>query len=161
MPHFQFGGSSDSEDDWDDEDDDDEEDESEAVFSPPTNGHVWLTTSVYGSNEFNLLTGMIGVGLSNGLSVYSEVSHSIQGDAYTTLNGMFGTAYAVADYIVPSMRVERAQTDTGAEIITVEAFVASLEFFPIPFVEIRPEYRIVKTKAYVFGQPTVQLHIFY
>ena len=162
LPHFQFGGTSDDEDDWDDDDEDEDEDEDEEkTFSPPTNGHIWLTTSLYGSDEFNLLTGVVGVGLSNGLSIYSEVSHSMQGEQYRTLNGMFGTAYAVVDYAVPSIRVERAQTDTGSEMYKVEAFVASLEFFPFPFVELRPEYRIVKTKAYVFGQPTVQLHIFY
>ena len=166
LPHFQFGGSSASEDDWDDDDDeedddDDDDDEEEIAFTPPTNGHVWVSASLYGSHEFNLVTGTVGVGLSNGLAVYTEVSHSIQGEDYTTLNGMLGTAFAFVDYAVPSVRVERAQTDTGLETFTVEAFVASIEFFPFPFVEIRPEYRIVKTKDYLFGQPTVQLHIFY
>ena len=107
------------------------------------------------------MNGFLTLGLSNGFAVYTEVSRSNQGDQYTTLNGMMGAAYAFVDYAVPSLRVERAQTDTGADITTVEAFVASIEFFPIPFVEIRPEYRIVKTQSYVFGQPTVQLHIFY
>lgn len=161
LPHFQIGGSkaSDEDDDWDSDDDDDED---EVISSsPPINGHVWLSSSVYGSGAFHLVTGVAGLGLSNGLAIYSEISHSIQGDDYTTLNGMFGASWAVIDSAVPSVRVERAQTDAGDDKTVVEAFVASLEFFPISFVEIRPEYRIVRTADFIFGQPTVQLHLFY
>jgi hypothetical protein len=74
---------------------------------------------------------------------------------------MFGTSWAILDSTVPSVRIERAQTNAGSQTTVVEAFVASLEFFPISFVEIRPEYRIVKTEAFIFGQPTVQLHLYY
>jgi hypothetical protein len=163
LPHFQIGGSKPSDDDddedWDNDDDDDDDEIVE--YSPPVNGHIWLSSSVYGSGSFHLISGLLGVGLSNGLAVYSEVSHSIQGDDYTTLNGMFGTSWTMIDSVVPSVRVERAQTNSGSQTTVVEAFVASLEFFPVSFVEIRPEYRIVKTEAFIFGQPTVQLHLYY
>ena len=59
------------------------------------------------------------------------------------------------------MRFERAQTTDSDVKTVVTSFVASLEFFPLPFVEVRPEYRIVKTEEYLFGQPTIQLHVFY
>ncbi len=161
LPHFQIGGNQHSDDDDWDSDEDEDEDEDEVPYSPPINGHVWLSSSVYGSGSFHLLSGVVGLGLSNGLAVYSEISHSIQGDDYTTLNGMFGSSWAIADSTVPSVRIERAQTKNGSQTTVVEAFVASLEFFPVSFVEIRPEYRIVRTEAFLFGQPTVQLHLYY
>ena len=74
---------------------------------------------------------------------------------------MVGGAWAIVDAIVPSVRLEHARTDNASETTIVKSFVASLEFFPVSFVEIRPEYRIVQTDDYVFGQPTVQLHVYY
>ncbi|MCA9542430.1 MAG: hypothetical protein KC620_26215, partial [Myxococcales bacterium] len=75
--------------------------------------------------------------------------------------GTVGASYAIFDWLVPFGRAELstetvAGTDRGAT-----QYVAGLEFFPLPYVELRPEYRIVKTDAFLFGQPAVQLHLFY
>ena len=161
LPHFKLGGSSESDDDWDDEDEDEDEDVDDTPPSPPINGHLWLSTSLYGSGEFNLINAFAGMGLSNGLALYAEVARTTQGDDYTTFNSMVGGAWAIVDSIVPSIRLEHARTDNSSETTIVKSFVASVEFFPVSFVEIRPEYRIVQTDDYVFGQPTVQLHVYY
>ena len=168
MPYLKFGGSSDADtDDWDDDFDSDDEEEDEGdeddmmSSGPPLTGQAWLGSSWYGSGDFWLLNVFSGLGFNNGFAIYSETAHSRHGDAYTTLNGMVGFSWELKPAIVPSMRFERAQTTDSDVKTVVTSFVASLEFFPLPFVEIRPEYRIVKTEEYIFGQPTIQLHLFY
>ena len=93
LPHFKLGGSNEADDDWDDDEDEDDEDIDDTPPSPPINGHLWLSTSLYGSGEFNLLNAFAGMGLSNGLALYAEVARTTQGDAYTTFNTMVGGAW--------------------------------------------------------------------
>ena len=57
----------------------------------------------------------------------------------------------------------------GAQTSTTKQLVLGLQFFPIPYVELRPEYRLIrvadKTPAvaneYILGQYTLQLHLFF
>ena len=127
---------------------------------PATKVNTWLGASLYGSDAFYMINGFVGAGLRNGLETRFEVSHSSRGADYRTLNGSWAASWAIFDWLVPHARVDRAFTDETKNH-TAWQYVAGIEFFPIPFVEIRPEYRIVKTDEYVFGQPTVQLHLFY
>ena len=61
--------------------------------------------------------------------------------------------------------MERAQStylDAGLDEVAVTwQYVAGVEFFPLPYVEVRPEYRLVKTADYMLGYPAIQLHLFY
>ncbi len=121
----------------------------------------WFGASAYGSGDFTMLTGFIGLGIHEGVSFVGEVSHSQRTIEYETLNGWLGLWYTPWDWITTSFRVERAETTTANSTDETHSIVGGLEFFPIPFVEIRPEYRFVETAAYHFGQATVQLHLFY
>ena len=62
-------------------------------------------------------------------------------------------------------RVERGQTqrltETLDEVAVAWQYVAGVEFFPLPGVELRPEYRLIDTLDYRFGQATLQVHLFY
>ena len=60
---------------------------------------------------------------------------------------------------------ERGQTqrltETLDEVAVAWQYVAGVEFFPLPYVELRPEYRLIDTLDYRFGQATLQVHLFY
>jgi hypothetical protein len=81
------------------------------------------------------------------------------------LNTSTAVQYALKNWLVLSGRVERAQTfqrTTLLEEIAVRwQFVGGLEFFPVPYLEIRPEYRLIDVLDYRFGQATIQFHFFY
>jgi hypothetical protein len=131
---------------------------------PTTEDYVinsWFGASAYGSGDFLFLNGFAGLGVHEGVSLVAEVSHSRRTLDYDTLNGLLGVWYTPWSWVTGALRVERAQTTTSEAEDVAWAGVAGLEFFPVPYVEVRPEYRLVQTESYRFGQATVQLHLFY
>ena len=133
--------------------------------SPPTTLNTWLGASTYASGDFIMLNGFAGAGLSNGLSVVAEAMWSKRTIMHRQLNTHFGLKYALKDWAVLSGRVERAQTHRTTreldEVAVTWQYVAGMELFVLPYVEVRPEYRLVDTFDYRFGQATVQVHFFY
>ncbi len=131
---------------------------------PTTEDYVintWIGASAYGSGDFLLLNGFLGVGIHEGVALVAEVSHSQRTLDYDTLNAWVGLTYTPWAWLTGALRAERAQTQTEVDKEITWSYVAGLEFFPVPGVEIRPEYRLVQTESYLFGQATAQLHLFY
>jgi len=58
-------------------------------------------------------------------------------------------------------RVERATTEKAGEEFVTDALVIGAEIFPVPYLELRPEYRILRTNNYSLGQHTIQVHFFF
>ena len=176
LPHITLGGTSSEEDDFgdddfgdDDEDDDFGDDDEDDDVDLPVNLNMWLGVSNYWSRDFNLINGFFGVGTNSGLSAVAEVGfrdNPNEGQKiYRQLNTLFGLNYALKEWIVFNARVERGQTQylttTLDEVSVAWQYVAGIEFFPIPYVEVRPEYRLIDTYDYRFGQATLQVHLFY
>ena len=170
MPQFSWGGAdasaSDGFDDFDNFDDFESESAEPAL---PLVMNTWFGLSSYLSDQFHLLNGFMGLGFNNGLSASAELSfrdNPNEGQkTFQQMNTMFAVNYAWQDWLVLNARVERGQTqrltDTLDEVAVAWQYVAGLEFFPVPYMEIRPEYRLIDTFDYRFGQATVQLHLFY
>jgi len=153
LPRFEWGGQTDSDDNFDDDFD----------AAPPakkTALHTWMGASFYGSGKFHMINGFTGAGLQNGLEMRFELAHAKRSTDYRSLNASLAATWAFVDWLVPAIRVEGARTQASTEFTTWQ-YVGGVEFFPVAGVEIRPEYRIVKTNGYIFGQPTVQLHVFF
>lgn len=171
MPQFSWGGAEaiadDSFDDFDNFDDFDDTSSAEPVL--PVVMNTWFGLSSYLSNQFHLLNAFMGLGLNNGLSSSVELSFRDNPNeaqkTFQQLNTMFSLNYAWRNWLVVNARVERGQTqlltDTLDEVAVAWQYVAGLEFFPVPYMEIRPEYRLVDTFDYRFGQATLQVHLFY
>ena len=169
LPQFSIASSDDDEDD-DDFGDDDDDDEGGGL---PTVINTWFGLSSYFSRDFHMLNGFMGAGINNGLSAVAEVSFRDNPNAgqeiFRQLNTLFGVNYAWRQWLVLNARVERGQSEyltqtlegTLDEVAVAWQYVAGLEFFPLPYVEIRPEYRLVNTYDYLFGQATIQVHLFY
>lgn len=123
--------------------------------------NTWLGASGYGSGDFRLINAFLGLGIHEGVTLLSEVSLSQRTIKHDTFNSMLALSYTPWAWLSGTVRAERASTATSTEDITVWQYVASLEFFPIPGLEVRPEYRLVETDEYRFGQATLQVHLFY
>lgn len=157
LPQFEFGGSAPAApaDEFDDFD-------AEPVpATPPVVLNSWFGVSGFASGDFLMVNGFMGLGLPQGLAFFAETAYSARTIQQDVLNGFVGLQYALKDWFVLSARAERAQTTTATEEEVLWQYVAGVEFFPIPFMEIRPEYRLVENDRYRFGQATVQLHLFY
>lgn len=123
----------------------------------------WLGASFYGAGDFLLQNYFLGLGRMNLATLMFEVSRSTRdaASAHETLNGMLHLSVMPMDWLVIEGRAERATSRVQGEDFTTESYVAGLQFFPLPYVEIRPEYRYTKTNEYILGQYTVQLHTFF
>ena len=67
----------------------------------------------------------------------------------------------IKEWIVLSGRVEQGTTQNAGNESQTQQAVLGVEFFPIPFVELRPEYRYTRTGTYALAQYTLQMHVFY
>lgn len=164
LPQLVFGGAVESEGDGfgDDEFGDDFGDDFDAEPVEPTVINTWIGASAFASGDFLRVDGFAALGLHGGIEVHGEVSLTALAGDYSIVNGLLGASWAPIEPVALAIRGEHATTTLpdGSEA-TAQQAVVGLELFPVPFVDIRPEYRIVKTDAYLFGQPTVQLHLFY
>lgn len=132
-----------------------------APVAPPYALNTWIGTSGFGSGDFYLINGYLGVGGHEGWTAFFELSHSGRTDDWSTLNGMLMATYAPWAWLVVEARAERAATERAGQEHVTWQYVGGLQFFPIPWLEVRPEYRLVHDDEFLFGQATVQIHMFY
>lgn len=111
----------------------------------------------------------LGVGKSYWGTFIGELVHTMEetaaGDTKVSMNWMAQVGYPAADWLTLEARYEAANTEEKFGIKTrtydSDAFVLGAQWFPVPFVELRPEYRLARTKEYTFGQYALQLHLFF
>lgn len=123
----------------------------------------WLGASLYAAGLFHLENYFLGVGLLDKASLQLEVSRSDRGplEDHKTLNMMSMLSVPLKNWLVLEGRLERATTNRQGDKSTTHAAVATVQFFPIPYLELRPEYRYTRTDDYAIGQYTLQVHLFY
>lgn len=125
----------------------------------------WLGASVFMSGDYRLENYFLGLGLLEWGALMVEAGHGVRGADVdqSDLNLMAMLSVTPLEWLTVNGRVEQATTtDTnGNQVAQTKAAVVGLEFFPLPYIEIRPEYRVLLTDGYGLGQYTVQLHLFY
>jgi len=125
------------------------------------NGQVGASALVNG--DFRMINLFAGVGLSDQATLAAEVMLSKNAAERSITNLMVQGSYQVSPWLALEGRYERGRTVLpGLEDTEAESIVVGTQFFPIPFLEIRPEYRLfTKKDVYRMGQYTVQFHLFY
>lgn len=154
QPHLEFGGGAPAaaKDEFDDFD---------AEPATPFVVNTWLGASAYGSKDFMLINGFLGAGIHEGVTLMAEVAAVRRTIEHDQLNAMLNLTYTPWSWLTFALRAERASTREATDEFTTWQFVGGLEFFPVPYLEVRPEYRLVETDDYRFGQATLQVHLFY
>ena len=106
----------------------------------------------------------VGVGKKDLVAVMLEGSISGRGEDadHDTFNLMGLASWQIFEWLILEGRYERATTQKDGEDFLTQAGVLSLQYFPVPYVELRPEYRATFAQdQYSLGQFTMQLHLFY
>lgn len=116
------------------------------------------------NNDFTL-TNIIGsLGIAERVSILGEYAMSDKGDIRETRNVTLDLTCRIADPFLIFLRGERGKTksfftDYDVETHTNQGAVGTVLFL-LPYISIRPEYRIVDTERYRSTRYAVQLHIF-
>lgn len=121
-----------------------------------------IGASAYVNDKFRMINAFVGIGLSDAATLQGELMTSTNADDHKVRNLSVMGTYQPSPWISFSGRYEIGAAETpGRPTAHADAFVLGAEFFPIPYVELRPEYRYVRTEDYIIGQYSLQLHAFY
>ncbi|MCS7001097.1 MAG: hypothetical protein NZ481_09525, partial [Candidatus Kapabacteria bacterium] len=67
----------------------------------------------------------------------------------------------IAEPVYLYARAEQGETVTAGISLRQQQYLLGAQVFVLPFVELRPEYRIIDLPLYRLNRWTVQLHVFY
>ncbi len=121
----------------------------------------WVGVSVYGSGEFRHDIAFLGLGLNDVAALQFEASRFARAEESGWSAFVEGTGQVVT-WLHLLARAEVAHAKRGAARREVVQYVFGAQIFPVPYLELRPEYRLVEVKdEYLLGQVTLQVHQFF
>ena len=130
------------------------------------NGEVGA--SILANGAFKMINVFAGIGLADKATFYLEGLYAKNADGRIIRNFSIIGSYELMTWLAIEWRYDWGQTELypGVALSYANAFLAGLEFFPLPYIELRPEYRVLQhapfsgTGTYT-GQWTGQIHVFY
>jgi hypothetical protein len=118
--------------------------------------------SAYVNGDFSMVNIFAGIGLADQATLQGEFMTTRNASDRTINNFTIMASYQPIAWLSLDGRYEHGNTETpGLGASQADAFVVGAEFFPIPYVELRPEYRYFNSDEYILGQYSLQLHLFY
>ncbi|TAE31853.1 MAG: hypothetical protein EAZ92_02265 [Candidatus Kapaibacterium sp.] len=127
------------------------------------NGH--LGASVLNNGTFTLINAFAGAGLTDALSLMGEYALSGIKDGRQTRNYSVELTYRPFSWLYPFVRYEYGTTRQaipgGIGDYYTRQIVGGVQWFVLPYIELRPEVRYVETEAYSGTRFAAQIHIFY
>ncbi|MBI5325825.1 MAG: hypothetical protein HZB41_11240 [Ignavibacteriae bacterium] len=140
------------------------------------NGSLWqrffenklnlqLGGSYYINDDFNISSVYFNAGLTDELSLITELLMTNKKDIRKSRNFVVGLMYQLHDGLLIEARLEKAFTDDLINKLnwTTNQYLIGLHIFPLPYIELRPEYRIYDrewAEGYM-AQYAVQIHLYY
>jgi hypothetical protein len=130
----------------------------------------YLGASLFINNDLKMANTFGGVNFYNRVSLFGEFSHSYKNSIFTTNNAIAGVNFRVNDGLYLECRADQALTNyIGAKYdAKTRQLIFSARAFPLPFVELIPEFRLVDTEQkpqymtqYKAGVFFFQTHIFF
>jgi hypothetical protein len=130
------------------------------------NGEVGGSVLVNGA--YHMYNGFVGIGLADKSTIYLEAMYAKNADERIVRNFSVLGSLEIVPWLAAEWRYGYGQTElyAGRDLWFAHEFVFGLEYFPLPYIELRPEYRILDryplsgTSTFT-GQWTGQIHIFY
>ncbi len=124
--------------------------------------------SILTNGAFKMYNAFAGIGLADKATIYLEALYAKNADNRIIRNFTVIGSMELVQWLAVEWRYDWGQTEIypGQSLAYAHGFVFGLEFFPLPFIEIRPEYRVLQQNPFVGqgtyqGQWTGQIHIFY
>ncbi len=120
------------------------------------------------NGDFRMLNGFGGFGLADKATFYVEGLYCKDAADKIIRNFSILGSLKLADWLIWEWRYDWGMTEVypGVQLGYATGFLAGFEFFPLPYIEIRPEYRVTDLNPFYgtgthTGQWTAQVHFFY
>ena len=127
-----------------------------------------LGASILKNGSFEMFNVFAGIGLADKSTIYIEGLYGKNADDRIIRNFSVLGSMELLQYLAIEWRYDYGQTELapGQALSFAHGFLFGLEFFPWPYIEIRPEYRLLQTNPFYGqgtyqGQWTGQIHVFY
>ncbi len=142
-----------------------------AAIFPRTEDHVfnsYLGGSYFVNRTFSMMNIFAGVGLSDRVALQGEYVLSGIKDGRQTRNYSVMLTYQLLSGLLPFVRFEQGTTRVSdpnasagiAELYSTQASIGA-QIFPLPFIELRPEFRYYDTETFRSTRWNLQLHLYY
>jgi len=137
------------------------------VFWPENyieNVSVFSGGSYFVNDDFSISNLFAGIGIIEKITLTADYSRTAKTDMRATNNLMLEAGYSVSEPLRLILRTERGRTFTnigGSDLKTyTNQGLIGAQILIFPYVELRPEYRIVDTERFRSSRYSMQLHIF-
>jgi hypothetical protein len=124
--------------------------------------------SVLVNGSFKMLNGFGGIGLADKATFFLEGLYAKDAANKIIRNFSIIGNLKLTDWLIWEWRYDWGMTevDPSVSLGYATGFLAGFEFFPLPYIEIRPEYRVTDINPFYgtgthTGQWTAQVHFFY
>jgi hypothetical protein len=121
--------------------------------------HLGSSTLQHG--DFSLWNYFGGVGYADVASVIVESKRQQTGTIRTITSTSAELTIHIAEPVYLMLRAETGETISNGVSLRQQQYLIGAQLFVLPFIEIRPEYRIIDLPLYRLGRWTVQVHVFY
>ena len=137
------------------------------VFWPENyieNVSVFSGGSYFANDDFSISNLFTGIGVNEKITLTADYSRTVKTDMRVTNNLMLEAGYSVSEPLRLILRTESGRTFTniaGSDLKTyTNQGLIGAQILIFPYVELRPEYRIVDTERFRSSRYSAQLHIF-
>ncbi len=138
------------------------------VFNPRISGSkkgLYAGSSYFINDDFSITNFFTGIGMIENLSIIADYAITSKTGIRKTNNLMLEFTYSLLEPLIITVRGEKGATVFeigGNDIETyLNQLVMGVQIFILPYIEVRPEYRILDTEQYKTSRYALQLHIFH
>ncbi len=124
--------------------------------------------SILLNGSFEMINAWAGIGLADKATFYLEGMYNKDAIQRIVRNFSVIGSLELTSWLAAEWRYDWGMTEVypGQSLAYASAFLAGFEFFPLPYIEVRPEYRVFDQNPFYgtgkhTGQWTGQIHIFY
>ncbi|MFB6350612.1 MAG: hypothetical protein ABEK29_02325 [Bradymonadaceae bacterium] len=122
-----------------------------------------IGASALSAGRFAMVNGFFGIGWLDRASILTEAALlGFGGDQQRRAwNLSTKLSVPIRDWLVVHGRFDQSTGRIAEGAPRVYSVTAGVKFHPLPWIELRPEYRYYRTDDWQMGQYTAQLHLFY
>lgn len=124
--------------------------------------NTYIGSSVFNNDDFTMINAFAGVGLADKATLMFDYATSTKKGVRTTNTASIEALYQLDDALFLTARAETGTTLTeNSDPAYTQTLMLGAQIFILPYVEFRPEYRVMDANTFRSGRYTFQLHFFY
>ncbi len=124
--------------------------------------NTYIGSSVFTNDDFVMINAFAGVGLADKVTLMLDYAASEKKGVRSTTTSSIETMFQLDEALFLTLRAETGRTITeNSDFAYTQGLMVGAQMFILPYVEFRPEYRVMDANSFRSGRYAFQLHLFY